>query len=147
MEIRAMISVHLDIVTEWDKDSIVKLYRSAGWWKEAYDPGEIPILIRSSYLFVIGTILDTGETVAMGRILSDRITTGIIQDMCVLPDYRGRGIGRELLRFLINSALKKGISRIFLVSEPGTESFYQKSGFIFHNNHIFLIYTKQDMFR
>lgn len=128
------------IVTEWDIESIVSLYRSAGWWKDEYDAGSIPSLISSSYLFVIGYCDDTNQTVAMGRVLSDAVSTGIIQDMSVLKTFQNQGIGSSLLQFLVTTARSAGLSRIFLVAEPGTVEFYKKSGFITDENKIFLLY-------
>lgn len=127
------------VVTEWESESIVALYRSAGWWKDEYDAGSIPSLISSSYRFVIGYCTDTNQTVAMGRILSDTVITGIIQDMSVLKTFQNQGIGSSLLEFLVTIARNAGLNRICLVAEPGTEDFYKKSGFIIDDNKIFLL--------
>ena len=130
-----------EAVKEWDSESIVRLYRSAGWWSDAYDPGEISKLIRSSHFFVVGVMKDTRQTIAMGRILSDYVKTAIIQDMCVLPEYKNHGIGEKLLSYLINIVQKAGEYSLILVAEPGTINFYQKSGFIADKNKFFYIYN------
>lgn len=126
-----------------DIDSILKLYRDAGWWKEEYDPKEIPRLIESSFIFIIGLSKETQEIIAMGRVISDGVY-GIIQDLCVLKKYRGKGIGKLLIDFMIDSAKNAGLFRIILVAEPGTEFLYQKSGFISDRNQIFLLHTYQE---
>jgi len=133
-----MKEVIFNTVTEWEPESIIRLYKSAGWWADEYDPGEIPHLIRSSYRFVVGYFKGERDTVAMGRILSDNIATAIIQDMCVLDAYRNQGIGEKLLSYLVNITKEAGNFSIYLVAEPDTSGFYVKSGFIPYKNKIFI---------
>ena len=137
-----MESVQFIITEVWDSDAIIALYKEAGWWKDEYDPGEIPEFIRASYRFCVGVHQSTGETIATGRIISDGISTGIIQDMCVLKKFRGQGIGHHLLTFLINTARDAGLPRIILVAEPDTSPFYEQSDFIADKKKIFLLYQK-----
>ncbi|HOJ95388.1 MAG TPA: GNAT family N-acetyltransferase [Methanospirillum sp.] len=134
--------IRFTIVDTWDTDSLITLYREAGWWLDEYDPDEMPAFIRASFRFCVGVHEITGETVATGRIISDTVCTAIIQDMCVLKRYRGQGIGQNLLKFLIQTACTAGLSRIMLVAEPDTSSFYEQSAFIADNNKIFLLYRK-----
>lgn len=130
--------VTFQIVQNWDPVEIIALYRSAGWWEDWYDPQGIPSLISGSFLFATGIDPRGGKAVAMGRILSDQVHTGYIQDLCVLDTYRGLGIGRSLLAFLVSRGKEAGLHSIQLIAEPGTQSFYEKSGFITHKSLIFL---------
>jgi len=135
-------SIQFLITDIWDTDAIVTLYKEAGWWKDEYHPDEIPEFIRASFRFCVGVHQPDGETVATGRIISDGISTGIIQDMCVLKKFRGQGIGHQLLAYLIKTARDAGLFRIILVAEPGTTPFYEQSEFIADKNKIFLLYQK-----
>lgn len=130
------------IVDTWNTDALITLYKEAGWWFDEYNPDEMPAFIRASFRFCVGVHERTGETVATGRIMSDTVSTAIIQDMCVLKRYRGQGIGRSLLRFLIHTAQTAGLSRIMVVAEPDISSFYEQSAFIADKNKIFLLYRK-----
>ena len=65
----------------------------------------------------------------MGRVLSDGVSDAYIQDVVVHPDFRGQGIGGEIVRFLVRELEKNGIDWIALVGEPGTEKFYARLGF------------------
>jgi len=47
----------------------------------------------------------------------------------VLQEYRRLGIGRELILRLTRFCLEREIEWIGLVSEPGTQKFYQNLGF------------------
>lgn len=125
-------------VRKWEVPDIIELYRSAGWWRDDYDPAGIQPLIQGSFIFAVGVHNITGKAVAMGRILSDKVSTGYIQDLCVLQEMRGMGIGSGLLNFLIQEGLNAGLYSLHLVAEPDTRSFYEKSGFISDNGLIFL---------
>ncbi len=140
------LSVAFQIVSSWDSDDIITLYQSAGWWRDWYDPAGIAPLIQGSFIFIVGVQRDTGKAVAMGRMLSDRVATGYIQDLCVLSELRGRHIGVSLLNVLIVEAKRRGISSIYLVAEPDTRSFYEKSGFICNSGMIFLTNTLEESY-
>lgn len=133
--------IEFKIVHEWNSGEIVDLYRSAGWWEDYYDPEGIQSLISGSFIFMIGMSTRTGRAVAMGRILSDHVKTGYIQDLCVLSGLRGKRIGANLLEALVQAGERAGLSSLHLVAEPGTLSFYQKSGFISEKGLIFLTKT------
>ncbi len=117
------------LVKGWDTDQIVALYRSGGWWKEGYDKAGIPGLITGSFLFAVAIEAETGAAVGMGRIISDGVSDGYIQDLVVLPAYRGCGIGRMIVTVLVREGRRKGLVWIGLVSQPGCEEFYSDLGF------------------
>ncbi len=67
--------------------------------------------------------------IGMGRALSDLSSDAYIQDVVVLRDYRGRGIGRQIIRTLITCLKEHGVDWIGLIGEPGTHRFYESLGF------------------
>ncbi len=55
-----------------------------------------------------------------------------IEDVVVDENYRGQGVGKDLIQTAINYAHIKGIDQIELTSHPGREaanSLYQNMGF------------------
>ncbi|MFA5174576.1 MAG: GNAT family N-acetyltransferase [Candidatus Pacearchaeota archaeon] len=52
-----------------------------------------------------------------------------IRTMFVDPIYQKKGIGKEMLNFLINLAKSKGYKRIWLGASIEAEGFYKKQGF------------------
>jgi GNAT superfamily N-acetyltransferase len=124
------------VVKEWDINALVRLYRAGGWWKEEWDPSGIPRLVRSSFVFAIALHRESGETVGMGRAISDGVSDAYIQDLVVLPEFRGSGAGRMLLEKLVEVCLSRGITWIALVAEPGTADFYARSGFVPMEGHV-----------
>ncbi len=57
--------------------------------------GDLPRLIRGSFLFAVAVDRKTGHAVGMGRVISDGVSDGYIQDLVVLPEYRKTGIGAQ----------------------------------------------------
>jgi len=56
----------------------------------------------------------------------------VLEDMVVLPEHRGSGLGAEILKTAKNIAFDKGCSRITLLTDgtnTGAQRFYLKHGF------------------
>ena len=66
--------------------------------------------------------------VGFGRGVSDGVMQSLVCDLVVLPEYQGRGVGRELLKALLKELpTDPGVVLMFAV--PGKEGFYKKFGF------------------
>ncbi len=134
----------IKFVDNWSKEDIVALYKSAGWWKESYDPSAITQLITGSFAFAVAVNPSSGKAIGMGRIISDGVSDAYIQDLVVLPEYRRQGIGKQLVNALLDRCLSKGMTWIGLISEPGQDGFYSSLGFKTMNNHIPMIYQIEE---
>jgi predicted GNAT family N-acyltransferase len=66
-----------------------------------------------------------GRAVGTGRLLPD----GHIGRMAVLKDWRGKGVGRELLRALMRKARERGDREVVLSSQVHAMGFYANEGF------------------
>ncbi len=110
-------------------EEMIPLYRAAGWWKEGISRAhDLPAMIRGSFTFMVARSAQ-GRMVGMGRVISDGVSDGYIQDVTVSPEFRGQGIGAEIVRRLANDAASRRLEWIALVAEPGTRPFYEKLGF------------------
>jgi predicted GNAT family N-acyltransferase len=69
-------------------------------------------------------IVDT-QVIAVGRLSKQ----GKIGRMAVLPDWRKRGIGSQLLQCLIQAAIKAAYLQLHLSSQLDAVAFYRKLGF------------------
>ncbi|UCF13493.1 MAG: GNAT family N-acetyltransferase [Thermoplasmatales archaeon] len=136
--------VDIKVVDNWVEEEIVTLYKSAGWWKESYDPSGIKKLIKGSFAFAVVIDSVTGKAIGMGRILSDGVSDAYLQDLVVLPQYRKKGIGKKLVEFLLDYCLSRGILWIALISEPGQDIFYLSLGFNPMKKYIPMKYQKED---
>ena len=129
-------NIDIRLVSSAPVEGLIALYKDAGWWKEIYEDNhdflyDIP---RSSALFA-GAFAGK-KLIGMGRALSDLSSDAYIQDVVVLKDYRGKGIGASIIRELISGLKQNGVDWIGLIGEPGTESFYQRLGFQEMKGHV-----------
>jgi predicted GNAT family N-acyltransferase len=53
----------------------------------------------------------------------------LIAWVATLPEYRGQGIGSELMRFLLRAADKAGTREVALAAQAHAEAFYRRLGF------------------
>ena len=132
--------IDVQMVRSWDNYEIADLYRTGGWWKEEYDPSALSSLIQGSFSFVVAVDKKSGKAIGMGRVISDGVSDGYIQDLVVFPAYRRSGVGREIVSALVGQCLQSGITWITLIAEPDTEKFYLPLGFKPMERHIPMIF-------
>jgi GNAT superfamily N-acetyltransferase len=105
------------------------LRKQVGW--EEHEKLDIELALRNT-LFLIVAKNSKNEIIGMARIIGDRGLYYYIQDVIVIPEYQGRGIGRGLMAKVmeyIKGNKKKGLF-IGLMAAKGKEGFYKKWGFI-----------------
>lgn len=68
------------------------------------------------------------QVIGTGRLLADG-ETGRIGRLSVLRAWRGRGVGTQLLRHLLNQAYQSGMAQIYLHARLEAVDFYTRSGF------------------
>ena len=121
--------ISVSIVTHWDTHIVANLYRAGGWWREEWNPDDLTQLMRLSFAFAIAHTKDSRQSVGMGRVISDGVSDAYIQDLVVIPEWRGRGVGKKILSTLVAYCHHHGITWIGLIAEPGTTEFYTSMGF------------------
>lgn len=52
-----------------------------------------------------------------------------LDNLFILPDYMGKGFGRELMNNFLSQLESSNTKKVILESEPNTEKFYSKFGF------------------
>lgn len=106
------------------------LRESVGWPRLSERQAELAL---ENCIYCISAY-DNGKLVGMGRIVGDGAVICYIQDLIVLPEYHGRGIGNALMMHLKNyvSSLTTEGERMMLalMCAKGREGFYEKNGFI-----------------
>lgn len=83
-------------------------------------------------LFNVSAICD-GKVVGMGRLVGDGAMYWYLQEIIVLPEYQGKGIGKSIVNRLIehiqSSAIPGTKIEAGLTAVKGKEPFYEKFGF------------------
>ena len=71
------------------------------------------------------------KLVGMGRVVGDGAVYFMVVDLAVLPEYQGKGIGKEIMEQLMDS-VRKNVgtgSFVSLFSNHGLAKYYEKFGF------------------
>jgi ribosomal protein S18 acetylase RimI-like enzyme len=82
-----------------DLDQLAALFNAVGWQKRTTDRERLAQLVRGS-LWVISA-WDGDRLVGFTRAISDGAFNAYLSTVAVLPAYQRRGIGREIVRRLI----------------------------------------------
>ncbi|WP_299979334.1 GNAT family N-acetyltransferase [Desulfobacula sp.] len=119
---------------------LIHLYKEAGWWESSYDsqPEFLNYIVKDSALFV--GVFWKKKLIGMGRALSDLASDAYIQDVTVLKEFRGKGIGKKIIQTLIEKLRENNVDWIGLIAQPGTSSFYKELGFELLKDHVPLRY-------
>ena len=83
-------------------------------------------------MYMVKAIINE-ETVGIGRVVGDDSSVCCLSDICVKPEYQGKGIGLKIateLRHMIENGVKEGEKmQIELTPTAGNEKFYEKAGY------------------
>ncbi len=66
--------------------------------------------------------------IGFGRVVSDGVLHAMIYDLIVLPEYRGKGIGAEILRRLVETCRDAGIRDVQLFAARGRRAVLRAAG-------------------
>src|SRR5262249_60348110 len=67
-------------------------------------------------------VLERERLIGAGRVLGDGVDTAYLCDIAVHPEFRGRGLGREITLRLME--LSAGHKKMILNANPGIEPLY-----------------------
>lgn len=83
-------------------------------------------------LFNVSAVHDD-KVIGMGRLVGDGAMYWYLQEIIVLPEYQGQGIGRAIVERLLEhikcEALPRTGVQVGLTAVKGKEPFYEKFGF------------------
>jgi ribosomal protein S18 acetylase RimI-like enzyme len=83
-----------------DLDQLSVLFNSVGWERRTADRSRLAQLVRGSMWVV--SAWDGEKLVGFARAVSDGATNAYISTVAVLPEDQGQGLGREIMRRLID---------------------------------------------
>lgn len=108
------------------ENQVKNLYMDAGWTNYTKDIKTLLFGIQNSS-FVYSAWVDH-QLVGLVRTVSDNHTICYIQDLLVLKDFRGQGIGKNLINKVLETY--KHVRQIILTTDlHGPSAFYERLGF------------------
>lgn len=98
---------------------------------KTYSKGQVKKALENT-MYMVKAMVDD-KVVGIGRVVGDFSIVCCLSDICVRPEYQGRGIGLKIvnkLKELIETGVKEGEKmQIELTPTAGNEEFYKKAGF------------------
>jgi GNAT superfamily N-acetyltransferase len=107
-----------------DIDVIHEFLRSS-YWARNIPRSVVEKCIRNSLCFGAFT---AGQQVGFARAITDRATFAYLADVFVLPEHRGRGVGRLLMKAISAHPDLQGLRRLLLATKDA-HGLYAKFGF------------------
>ncbi|MDQ0636416.1 GNAT superfamily N-acetyltransferase [Arthrobacter pascens] len=98
-------------------------------WSGSFDWQTVPLSLEAS---VSGVVAVVGErVVGMGRLVGDGVKYFYIQDVAVLPEYQGQGVGKAIIDRLLLHVAQTAPSTAFvgLFSTEQATEVYASRGF------------------
>lgn len=89
------------------------------------EPEKLKIAAENSHT-VCSAYVDQ-KIIGFGRAISDSQYQSAIYDVVVLPEFQNRGVGKLIMKALLEKLPKSGPVLIFVA--PGKQNFYRKFGF------------------
>lgn len=120
----------LELEIRHDKDispyAVQDICQSVGWNRRELDL--ISIALENSVSVV--SIWENEFLIAFARATGDKVFNATVWDVVVRPTHQKRGLGKLILKELLNELDSYRIPLIALYADPGTEGFYESLGFL-----------------
>src|SRR5215210_6295921 len=105
-------------------EAVRRFLAGVGWEQRVNDPERFRKMMEQTSRTVV--VWDDQRVVGFARALCDEASNGYISMVAVAADYRGRGIGRQLIEYLLGD--DRQITWV-LRAGRGSEGFWEKLGF------------------
>lgn len=126
-----------------DVDLIHNFLRATNWAQDI-PRAVVERCVRNSLCF---GAFSEGRQVGFGRVITDSATFAYIADIFVVPEHRGRGVSKLLLRSMLEHSDLRGLRRILLATQDA-HGLYAQFGFqpLAHAEHYMTIH-RPDVYR
>lgn len=100
-------------------------FLQTSYWAKGRRRSVVERSIRNSLCF---GAYQAGQQVAFARVVSDRAVFAYLLDVFVVPEFRGRGISKALMRAVLEHPDLQDL-RVFLLATSDAHGLYAKFGF------------------
>ena len=121
----------LVIIHELNAEQIHQLHAlfQNEWWSKGRSLEDMQTMLAHSD-FVFGICeLESQELIGFARVLSDQVFKAFIFDVIVHPEFRAKGIGKLLMKTILEHPVISFVQHIELYCRPELIPFYQQWGF------------------
>jgi GNAT superfamily N-acetyltransferase len=104
---------------------VVADFLADSYWAQGIPAETVNKSIDGSICF---SLLEGERQIGFARVISDRATIAYLGDVFVLPDFRGRGLGKWLMKCVLSYPELRGLRRWILVTRDA-HGLYEQLGF------------------
>jgi GNAT superfamily N-acetyltransferase len=104
---------------------LVHRFLSTSYWAQGRSREAVERSIANSICFSAHA---SGRQIAFGRVVTDRVVFAYIADVFVVPAFRGQGIGKALIRAMLDHPDVAGL-RVVLLRTRDAHGLYAQFGF------------------
>jgi GNAT superfamily N-acetyltransferase len=108
-----------------DRDLVHAFLSQQSYWARSRTREENDRIIDRSLVF---GVYEDGRQIAHARVVSDTVAFGYLGDVFVVPEARGRGVGKLLMRAVLEHPDVRGLRRFVLVTDDA-HGLYAQNGF------------------
>jgi N-acetylglutamate synthase-like GNAT family acetyltransferase len=116
-----------------------RLFQVAAFWAGERRLEDWQIAIAHSYPVI--SVWDHEQLIGFARATSDGIYRAMIWDVVIHPDYRGQGLGRQLVQTLVAHPHMNRVERIYLTTTH-QQRFYEQIGFVCNSSTTMVLYQE-----
>ena len=104
---------------------VIHTFLETSYWAQGRRRSVVDRSIRNSLCF---GVYIAGRQVAFARVVSDRAVFAYLMDVFVVPEFRGRGIAKALMRAVLEHPELQNL-RVFLLATRDAHDLYKQFGF------------------
>ena len=108
-----------------DVDAVHRFLTNEAYWAKGRSRETVERLVREAAR-VVGVYRD-GKQVGFARAVTDGVSVAYLADVYVLPEHRGRGLGKELVREMVERGPYAHVR--WLLHTRDAHSIYEQAGF------------------
>ena len=107
-----------------DRKKVVSFLRRESYWAKGRTPKAIFKSLDNSLCY---SLLDDGRFAGFARVVTDYSTVYYLCDYFILPGYRGKGLGKKLIRRVLKDPRLRGCTGMLLTRDA--HGLYSRHGF------------------
>jgi len=105
--------------------AVIAEFLASSYWAKGIPAATVEKSLERSLCFAL---LDGERQIGFARVISDRVTIAYLGDVFVLPEYRGKGLGKWLIECVVSHPELQGLRRWVLATRDA-HGLYEKFGF------------------
>ena len=123
-----------------DVVQVQQLLSVGAFWAQHRTLSDLETAIQHSEPVV--TAWDGERLIGFARATSDRVYRAVLWDVVIHPEYRGRGLGRTLVKTLLAHPSVQKVERVYLMTSS-QQGFYERLGFTENLTTTMVLFNRQ----